>query len=178
MGDNKIKGCLIGGAIGDALGYQIEFQRGIRDKEVTKYKNDEGIITDDTQMTLFTAVGLLWRETRLALKGITVPCEDAIYYAYLDWLETQENYRVNDRTVSWIKEIPELRIQRAPGFSCMSALSSSNMGTLKDPINDSKGCGGVMRIAPIGLYASNPLAAGEVAAKASAITHEHIYSHL
>ena len=55
---NKIIGSLIGGAIGDALGYPIEFKKGIREKECTKYPNDEGIISDDTQMTLFTANGL------------------------------------------------------------------------------------------------------------------------
>lgn len=50
---DKIIGCLMGGAIGDALGYQIEFKRGIKNKEITKYLNDFGIISDDTQMTLF-----------------------------------------------------------------------------------------------------------------------------
>ena len=66
---NKIAGSLIGGAIGDALGYQIEFKRGIKDKEVTRFEG-AGIISDDTQMTLFTANALIWRETRLNTKGI------------------------------------------------------------------------------------------------------------
>lgn len=57
--NNKIRGSLIGGAIGDALGYQIEFKRNINDKEITKYQNDNGIISDDTQMSLFTANALL-----------------------------------------------------------------------------------------------------------------------
>lgn len=47
----RILGCLMGGAIGDALGYQIEFERGIENREVTHYSNDFGIISDDTQMT-------------------------------------------------------------------------------------------------------------------------------
>ena len=37
---DRMIGCLIGGAIGDALGYQIEFERGIKDREVTHYSND------------------------------------------------------------------------------------------------------------------------------------------
>jgi ADP-ribosylglycohydrolase len=65
---DKIFGCLIGGAIGDALGYPVEFnsysqiqnkygETGIEEYELT---NGKAIISDDTQMTLFTACGLLW----------------------------------------------------------------------------------------------------------------------
>ncbi len=170
--NNKIRGSLIGGAIGDALGYQIEFKRNIKDKEITKYQYDKGIISDDTQMCLFTANALLWRETRGNLRGIALPPERAIYEAYLDWLDTQ-NKTNNHNSISWIKEIPELNIQRAPGNTCLSALSSGNMGTIDEPINNSKGCGGIMRVAPIGLYAKDSITAGKVGAESAAITHGH-----
>lgn len=170
--NNKIRGSLIGGAIGDALGYQIEFKKSIKDKEITKYENDKGIISDDTQMCLFTANALLWRETRGSLRGIAMTPENAIYEAYLDWLDTQNNTNSHN-SISWIKEIPELNIERAPGNTCISSLSSGKMGTIDEPINNSKGCGGIMRVAPVGLYAKDPMAAGEVGAKSSAITHGH-----
>lgn len=178
MDSNKIRGCLFGGAIGDALGYQIEFIRGITNKEYTKYKDDKGIISDDTQMTLFTANGLIWRETRLAMRGIAPKIEDAVYYAYLDWLQTQDKYKINPFKTTWLKNVPELNVQRAPGLTCLSALSSRKIGTLKEQINDSKGCGGVMRVSPVGLYAKNPAIAGEIGSQVSAITHGHIYSSL
>ena len=104
---NRIVGSLIGGAIGDALGYQIEFKRNVQDKEVTKYKDDKGIISDDTQMTLFTANGLIWRETRGAMKGIALLPPDAVYESYLDWLDTQNNTNNHDKKISWIKDIKE-----------------------------------------------------------------------
>lgn len=58
------RGCLIGGAIGDALGYPVEFLKrediinsfgkdGITDLVIRK--NGKAEISDDTQMTLFTA---------------------------------------------------------------------------------------------------------------------------
>lgn len=169
---NKIRGSLIGGAIGDALGYQIEFKRNVKDKEVTNYKDDKGIISDDTQMTLFTANALLWRETRLRLRGIAPTLASAIYESYLDWLDTQNNTN-NHNSISWIKNIPELNIGRAPGNTCLSALSSGEMGTLDEPINNSKGCGGIMRVAPIGLYVLDSKLAGITGAKSSAITHGH-----
>ena len=66
---DKIRGCLFGGAVGDALGYPVEFmsEKAIfsqyGDKGIREYKLDpvsgKALISDDTQMTLFTANGLL-----------------------------------------------------------------------------------------------------------------------
>ena len=74
---NAIRGSLIGGAAGDALGYAIEFKR---ENEIFRLYGENGIteyalsgsgkalISDDTQMTLFTAEGLLWARTGFSLK--------------------------------------------------------------------------------------------------------------
>lgn len=169
---DKICGSLIGGAIGDALGYQIEFKRNIKDKEITSFKDEKGIISDDTQMTLFTANALLYRETRCAMRGIALLPVDAIYESYLDWLDTQ-NHTNNHRSISWIKNLKELNVLQAPGNTCISALSSGIKGTIETPVNNSKGCGGIMRVAPIGLYMREPETAGQFGAEASAITHGH-----
>lgn len=168
---SKIRGSLLGGAIGDALGYQIEFKRTVKEKEVTRFKG-KGIISDDTQMTLFTANALLWRETRGCLRGIAMPEVEAIYLGYKDWLDTQNNKK-GENSICWIKEIPELNVPRAPGNTCISALASGIKGTIEKPINNSKGCGSVMRVAPIGLYIEDENKAGTIAAESSALTHGH-----
>ncbi len=170
--NDRIRGSLIAGAIGDALGYPIEFEKNIVEKQVTKYVNGKGLISDDTQMTLFTANALLFRATRMLNKGIALPNSNAIYLAYLDWLETQTG-RKNEKSISWIKNISELNEKRAPGNTCLNALLSGKMGTMENIINNSKGCGTVMRIAPVGLYVPKPLEAAQLAAEASAITHGH-----
>ena len=75
---DKIKGSIIGGAAGDALGYAVEFQQ---DYQIFKIYGSSGIteydlvestaqISDDTQMTLFTANAILFGATRLAMRGI------------------------------------------------------------------------------------------------------------
>jgi ADP-ribosylglycohydrolase len=177
MTQDKIRGCLLGGAIGDALGYQIEFDCCVREKQVTRFKNDFGIISDDTQMTLFTANALLWRQTRLAHRGIAMPQHEAVRHGYLDWLDTQKDTRAHD-SISWIKEITQLNRRRAPGNTCIRSLSGAlldgdKIGTIFDPINDSKGCGSVMRIAPCGVINNDYFKAGELAAQCAAITHGH-----
>ena len=77
---DKFKGCLIGGAIGDALGYPVEFYsldeiyseyggNGIRDYKLI---NGKALISDDTQMTLFTANGLLYSKANKIGLGLSV----------------------------------------------------------------------------------------------------------
>ena len=74
--------------------------------------------------------------------------------------------------LSWIKDIPELNVLRDPGITCLEALNSGKFGTLEEPINNSKGCGGVMRIAPIALYYNEDVI-GDFSAKSCALTHGH-----
>ncbi len=179
---DMFKGCLIGGAVGDALGYPIEFcnieqiKNMYGENGITEYKLTDGkaVISDDTQMTLFTANGILIGKTRAMMRGIASSCESYVYQAYLDWLYTQR-YTEKEIGCTWIYKIKELNVPRAPGNTCIGALCHGEMGTLEKPINDSKGCGGIMRIAPVGLYFSRqPLDnIGRTGAKINAITHGH-----
>lgn len=90
---DKYRGCLIGGAAGDALGYAVEFlsEDAIFDKYgkngITEYELINGVaqISDDTQMTLFTANGLLIGTTRGMTRGIMGSYPSYISYCYMDW---------------------------------------------------------------------------------------------
>ncbi len=167
---DKIRGCLIGGASGDALGFPVEFLS--EDKiflqfgkdGITKYKFDSkscnALVSDDTQMSLFTANGILVGQTRAHLRGIYGKTTEYVAKAYDDWITTQtetfesvQKSKLNGR--SWLLNVKELFACRAPGMTCLSALQqyrkTKNYGTIKTPINDSKGCGGIMRVAPLAL---------------------------
>ncbi|MFT3912661.1 MAG: ADP-ribosylglycohydrolase family protein [Anaeromyxobacteraceae bacterium] len=168
------RGCLLGGALGDALGAPIEFLnlRAIREAHGPRGLTDlvEPEITDDTQMTLFTAEALV-RARAPGSPGLAVEG----WHAYLRWLSTQRE-RVPAGTGAtldgWLLATPALHARRAPGNTCLSALRSGRMGTPAAPLNDSKGCGTVMRVAPIGL-ALAPREAFEAGCALSAITHGH-----
>jgi ADP-ribosylglycohydrolase len=113
-------------------------------------------VSDDTQMTLFTLEACV--EAAMTAPSATEPFVTRLHRAYLDWLV----------------HLPVLRARRAPGQTCVSALESGVCGTVEHPINASKGCGGVMRIAPIGLVrAFTPAQVFDRAACAAAITHGH-----
>ncbi len=188
---DRFAGCLLAGAVGDALGADIEFattaeiRRSFGPAGLTDYASSSGIghITDDTQMTLFTAEGLLRSAIRARDKGITDPAT-VVYHAYLRWLITQSRPSDADQIAAhgwdvrtgWLLDHAELFVRRAPGNSCLSALWSGAAGRIDQPVNDSKGCGGVMRVAPIGLVpVDDPFALG---AQAAALTHGHPSGYL
>jgi len=186
---DRIKGSLLGGAVGDALGAGIEFlsldeirQRfglfGVQDF-VPSYGR-QGAITDDTQMTLFTAEGLMRAWFRMEERGIChVP--SIVHHAYLRWLLTQgERPKRADfeiRTDGWLYGISALHSRRAPGNTCLSALrAAKGWGEPAVAQNDSKGCGGVMRVAPIGLFTpsiGDDAGVFTLAAEVAALTHGH-----
>jgi ADP-ribosyl-[dinitrogen reductase] hydrolase len=190
----RFTGCLLGGAVGDALGAPVEFMSRQRIHQqfgpqgISEYApafGGLGVITDDTQMTLFTAEGLLRADVRGSMRGMCHP-PSVIAHAYLRWLVTQGGEptpeireRLLDHALEeasgWLIQHRELHQRRAPGNTCLSALQS--MTRLGDKaINNSKGCGGVMRVAPVGLYlwpSRDVGAAFELACKTAAITHAH-----
>jgi ADP-ribosylglycohydrolase len=139
-----------------------------------------GSITDDTQMMMFTAEGLLRACCRASTKGTCSPV-NVIHHAYVRWLNTQGERSVSrwqsDNYDGWLIRLPQLHACRAPGNTCLSALASGVMGTIERPINNSKGCGGVMRAAPAGLlwFGSDPFRCG---CEIAAITHGHPSGYL
>lgn len=161
---DRFTGCLLGGAVGDALGAPIEFMStaDIFDRFGSDGLTDfapayggMGRITDDTQMTLFTADGLVRSEVRGTHRGITDPV-GVTAHAYLRWLKTQGEkpqpelvFGMNE--TGWLYKLKPLHACRAPGVTCLSALKQmSSLGEIAK--NNSKGCGGIMRMAPVGLW--------------------------
>ena len=158
----RYRGCLLGGAVGDALGAPVEFMSlaEIRERfgpagivDYTTAFQRQGAITDDTQMSLFTAEGLLRAHVRAAMEGTSsVPA--IVAHAYARWLATQGVASPlvepgGDPGV--LATLEALRARRVPGHTCLEALSAMPLLGARAK-NDSKGCGGVMRVAPVGLY--------------------------
>jgi ADP-ribosylglycohydrolase len=135
-----------------------------------EFANGTGAVTDDTQMALFTAEGILRAYVRGHEKGICDPAT-VVQHAYMRWLKTQ-GYTLNLRddilNSGWLIKEKQLFAIRAPGMTCLSSLEQNTTRAA----NNSKGCGTVMRMAPVGLF-FDPETAYEYGCKFSAITHGH-----
>ncbi|CAI9409951.1 ADP-ribosylglycohydrolase family protein [Aestuariimicrobium sp. T2.26MG-19.2B] len=143
---SRVRGSLLGGAIGDALGGPVEFWKtekilarcgegGVREYVPWRVdgRDGHGWVTDDTQMTLFAVEGMI------------------------RWLDTQDMAGPDGESDGWLAQEGWLYSRRAPGNTCLTALRSARAGARRPrqfgaaADNDSKGCGGVMRSAPLGL---------------------------
>lgn len=198
---DKYRGCLLGGAAGDALGYAIEFDReeaiaarygshGIRNYQL----DERGLapFSDDTQMTLYTANSLLCSLAALSAQAsggapapapatLTSPAALAAYAPaqmaqfYVEWMYTQVSPYPLAEPKAWISSLPELFASRAPGVTCMNACDAMASGA--KAVNNSKGCGGIMRMAPVGLINTCPSFSGVelqcLGAQLAELTHCH-----
>jgi ADP-ribosylglycohydrolase/protein-tyrosine phosphatase len=182
----RFLGCLLGGAVGDGIGYAVEFdsisdirrkfgRTGIQEPSLMDGKL---VVSDDTQMTLFTLEGILRGLEKPS--PLTETIVESIRLSYLDWLGTQGEGHGNPvKSKDWLAHCPELRVRRAPGMTCTSSLRHGGHGTIKKPLNDSKGCGGAMRSAPVGLFCRfDPMQAFELGARSAAISHGHPSGYL
>jgi ADP-ribosylglycohydrolase len=183
--ESRVHGTLLGGALGDSLGYAVEFDsigairaRFGEDGLTTFGQLDGGThFSDDTQMTLYTVDGLV-EALEWANDGVAADEIACLWLAYLRWLATQDVAASPSAPVPqprWIDRQDVLHQRRAPGNACLSGLATGEMGTAARPVNaDSKGCGTVMRSAPFGLVPHiTPEAVAKLSMDAASLTHGH-----
>ncbi|WP_242614614.1 ADP-ribosylglycohydrolase family protein [Actinomadura roseirufa] len=157
----RASGAMFGLAYGDALGAPTEFltmkqiHRRFGEDGPTQLNGSPALVTDDTQMTIAVALGLL---DALENPPFTSDLITPMWVRrFVDWLNDPEN-------------------NRAPGHTCVRACRGLAAGRpwprATEP--ESKGCGANMRVAPVGLA---PGLSDEQRAGASqlqaALTHGH-----
>ena len=186
MNLSTIKGCIFGGAIGDALGKPVEKMEykkiveefgfdGITDLLV----NEDGIAetTDDTQMTVFAAEGVLRAEIKANEVGIA-HYPSIIYQSYLRWLITQDiEHNIEVPKDGWLFDDKTSFPTRDIDMNLVTILSAGKIGNTTRPINRNKSCNGITKIVPIGLTFDTHVAF-EAATEVSAITHGHPTGYL
>ena len=135
-------------------------------------------------MTLFTAEGLIRAYIDLADRSVgdeiasPPPVCPSCLFALAEDAGTVVHPRLTRRPAmdGWLIGVQDLWSQRAPGNTCLIALQASEVvGELAR--NDSKGCGTVMRTAPVGVLTRADYRF-ELGMQLSALTHGHINASL
>ncbi len=158
MENEKIRGIIYGFAIGDALGYPVEF---ISIEEIKIRYGNQGIqdlptpalFSDDTQMSIAITEALI-QSGESDIDTIMSSIRDE----FIKWGNSPEN-------------------NRAPGNACLAGVSMLESGVdwRESGVKNSKGCGSAMRVASIGyLYQDDPEKLKDVAVASSVCTHGHI----
>lgn len=179
---DRILGCLLGGACGDALGAPFEFmsQNQMMEETDWNYLIDDfwtdggrlGAITDDTQLVAFTASALVASRWHRDLTEI-----EHLHLAYLTWHSANhaptplvhEHHGYHDRLIGLVKSQGD----RAPDVISLDSLQNAKrLGETVD--NGAESSAAVSRVAPIGLvYSANPEKAFDLGFAAAALTHGH-----
>ena len=194
IAESRFSGCMLGGALGDALGYPVRsmntegIARAFGKKGITSPAVDKEsgctLISANTQLALFTAEGILWAD-RLGGKNEISSYTTYVFYAYQRWLYTQEkllasreySHVLDNDTAFASRLLREQRLlhRREPDADCITALklaAKHDYGRLTNRINDNRGYASVVRVAPAGLYFhKDSERAFRMAAEFAAITH-------
>lgn len=181
---NRFRGCLLGGAIGDALGYRVdsmtltEIQEEFGPDGIQGYDLANGYaeISAHTQGALFTANGLLFGNTRGCTRGYMAPYVKYVEAALRDWAKTQRYGAFRkERSYSWLSSLEQLHARRGAEAGLLDVLNRDRCGTMEEPVNNSKSCGGLTRVPGIALFFSEdrmkPEEADRLGAEAAALTH-------
>ena len=181
---SRIHGCLLGGALGDSLGYAVggdsiaDVRRRFGAEGITGFDAvSGGTFSDETQLTLYTVDGLV-EALEWANSGVGADVNACLWLAYLRWLAAQGEQAPPSAPAPqprWIDRQAVLHQRRNPCATSISGLATGEMGTSVRPVNPTaKGCGTVMRSAPFGLIPHiTPDAVYKLSADAASLTHGH-----
>lgn len=180
---NFYRGCLLGMAVGDAMGYTVD------DRSLEQIRQDygpEGLLGYDlvngyadvssyTQLAAFAGNGLLLGLTRGQMQGIMAPYVRYIALAEREWAQTQRYSGNPERSICWVSRDRELRGRRCMDTRMLDRLNRGDTGTPEAPKNDSTHPGSLTNAVAVGLFFDlqrmNPRQIGPLGAEAVALTH-------
>lgn len=193
--DDRFEGAMVGSAIGDAFGYPLQEMTydeicerfediGAMELAVSG-KTGTALFTDATQLSLFTADGILWASEND--KAYDEICTSYVFYSYQLWLYMQTK-TVAGKEYSWLFERPKKEMSqllRVKGLTkkrfmhdtnvkALLAAHNDNFGRLSSPVNENFDNCALKRVTSVGLfYGEDPEMAFRMGCDFGAITHSH-----
>lgn len=157
---SSYRGCLLGMAVGDAMGYTIdalswdEIQQNYGPNGLLGYDlvNGYADVTSYTQLAAFTCNGLLLALTRGQLKGIMAPIAKYVGLSSREWAASQRPWGRPDVTFCWLLQQPELCRRHCMDTRMLDTLNRPPLGSPDDPKNNHSNPGSLTSAAAVGLF--------------------------
>ncbi|WP_236244177.1 ADP-ribosylglycohydrolase family protein [Streptomyces sp. CC210A] len=186
---SRVRGCLLGTAIGDALGagvahLAVESIRAAHGADgltdLAPAHGRRGAVTSVTQLALFTVDGLIRAHVRRDTGSWHPPTD--LHRAYLRWAATQRDWGPDERRKDngWLAAQEWLYSRRGPDNATLTGLGDDVLGTLDRPKNPAaRDAGALARSAPFGLLVGwEPHLVCQLAVECAAQTHGHPEAYL
>lgn len=154
------RGCLLGLAVGDAMGYTVdsrswqEIQEDYGPNGLLGYDlvNGYADVTSYTQLAAFTCNGLLFGLTRGQMMGKMAPFIKYIGLACREWAASQRPWGRPARTYCWLLRRAELCRRHCMDTRMLDTLGKDAFGTLETPVNSYSAPGGLSCAIGVGLF--------------------------
>ncbi|ROQ97496.1 ADP-ribosylglycohydrolase [Streptomyces sp. 2132.2] len=187
---SRVRGALLGSAVGDALGapaagLSLDAIRAAHGPQgltgpVPGPQGPRGTVTAATQLTLFTADGLIRAHVRRDTGAWHPPTD--IHRAYLRWAATQHDWGPDERRKDngWLARQEWLYVRRGPDRACLTGFADDVLGTLDQPKNPTaRDAAAAARSAPFGLLVGwEPGLVLQLATECAAQSHGHPAAYL
>ena len=184
---NAYRGCLLGLAVGDAMGYTVDSRSLAEIREdygpngLLGYDlvNGYAEITSYTQLAAFACNGLLLGITRGQMTGKMAPYVKYVGLALREWAASQRAWDRPERTFCYLVTQPEICRRHCMDTRMLEALSRDPkrcpLGTPDEPKNRFAGPGSLTTAVSVGLFFDpERMKRGEIdflGAEAVALTH-------
>ena len=183
MGQHAYRGCLLGLAVGDAMGYTVDSRSW---KEIQEDYGPNGLlgydlcngyaeITSYTQLAAFTCNGLLLGLTQGQMNGKMAPYIQYVGLSSREWAASQRPWGRPQQTFCWLLQQQELCRRHCMDTRMLDSLSRKRLGTPEEPRNPYDGPQGLTTAIGVGLFfhpdRTNQQEIDRLGAEAVALTH-------
>lgn len=173
------RGCLLGLAVGDAMGYTVDSKSW---DEICQDYGPNGLlgydlvngtadITSYTQLAAFLCNGILLG----AIRGNPEQLGKYMAMSLREWAKSQQFRATAERTFCWLAQVPEMRRRHCMDTRMLDALNRDTLGTPEKPVFRSTTPGVITAAVAVGLGAipagAEPRQIGQLGAEAVAFTH-------
>ena len=175
----RYRGCLLGLAVGDAMGYTIDDKSW---EEIQENYGPEGLLGYDLQETEYATVTSYTQIAAYLSNGLLMSISrgkpDHMRYCKLalrEWTRSQQFYRDPEKTLCWIAKFPQFRRRRCRDARMLDNLRLEAYGTMSSPKNNNSAPGSLTAAVAAGMFYHPkriaPEQVGPLAGELIAMTH-------